>query len=251
MIPLIGKLLWGLFLLTPMILIILGIVRYLAVPMTVRSVLLRTVVALPITAMMLDPTIHRVLVSIPVGMAENYGIDVSAKWFQAFIRTGLYEETVKFLLLLTFVRFRRQVQWGDRKPPRTALWETVIPSLWVAASFAVVENGWYLFVTGTQGVDLLLFAIGRALVAAPGHLCDGVLMGFFYGLSHRPTWKRFGYFPAALAVPALVHGLWNLVAFTGVVVYSLIFLALLLGVCWKCLHVVRRDVSPENSTVAA
>ena len=144
-------------------------------------------------------------------------------WF--FIVGGV-EEGAKYLLL----RGRTK-----KEPAFNCTYDGVVYGTAVAAGFAALENILYLF---RHGVGVLL---PRALISIPGHICFGVLMGVWYGLAQEAAVRgdekrardcRF----VSFALPALLHGLFDILASTNhgtLNAVFLVFVAALVFASWR------------------
>lgn len=118
------------------------------------------------------------------------------------IVVGLSEEGAKYLLL-------RRRTW--QSPQFNCQFDGVVYAVFVSLGFALWENIDYVIMYG------LRTAMIRALTAVPGHACFGVFMGAWYGMARR--WANRGdgeksslYLKLAVIVPAMLHGLYDLIA---------------------------------------
>ncbi|MBQ8683863.1 MAG: PrsW family intramembrane metalloprotease [Clostridia bacterium] len=131
----------------------------------------------------------------------------------AFLGVGLVEEFAKWAVLIVLTY---------RSKHFNSLFDGVVYATFVALGFAAVENIRYAWITGW---DTLLL---RAMTSVPGHLFFGIVMGYCYTmwnkcatandlekplfLSGAVTRRRYRgawlWLAAALAIPALVHGLY-------------------------------------------
>ena len=78
--------------------------------------------------------------------------------------------------------------------------------------FAAVENVFYVF----NEEEWVGVAVARALLAVPGHYAFAVLMGYYYSVyhfvDHSPKVAL-----CILLVPVMAHGVYDSLAFSGVV----------------------------------
>ena len=109
---------------------------------------------------------------------------------------GLNEEFAKMIVLLAVLYPRR-----DFRHP----YQGVLGAATVAMGFAAVENLVYLERYGTA--TLLL----RSFLTIPAHACFTVPMGVLMAYAKRAdsTWAKYLLLVAALAVSALLHGLYD------------------------------------------
>lgn len=117
----------------------------------------------------------------------------------AFITIALVEEISKFL-------FAYLISWHNKE--FNYLYDALIYCVFVALGFATVEN--ILFVL--QG-DLTT-AIMRAISAVPGHACDAIFMGIYFGLAKIALVKRNDhlyrrYLALSIIVPTIIHGFYD------------------------------------------
>ena len=124
-----------------------------------------------------------------------------------FLVVGPAEEIFKFL-------GAKVPTW--KSPEFNCKFDGIVYCTTSALTFAVLENLGY--VLGSQS---LVTAIMRALCCIPGHFMYGVVMGVFYTLARvcmnngDKKGKRKNFF-LAIFIPALVHGLYDTIAFSFV-----------------------------------
>ena len=116
-----------------------------------------------------------------------------------FIVTALVEEGGKYFVL-------KKLTW--RSPAFDHTFDAVVYAVTASLGFAVVENILYL-ADATLGLAFM-----RGILSVPGHVIDGVFMGYFYGIAkqceHRGEYggmKRN--LKLALIVPMLLHGFYD------------------------------------------
>ena len=128
-----------------------------------------------------------------------------ARAFEAFVMAGVVEEGAKWLLFVLVV-----YRWAEFDEPL----DGVVYGVALSLGFATVENVLYV---GREGVEVGLL---RAVFAVPAHALLGATMGGFLGraklgggkeegrdVTTRERRDRIG---LALAIPILVHGLYDL-----------------------------------------
>ena len=124
-----------------------------------------------------------------------------------FLVVGPAEEIFKFL-------GAKVPTW--KSPEFNCKFDGIVYCTTSALTFAVLENLGY--VLGSQS---LVTAIMRALCCIPGHFMYGVVMGVFYTRARvcmnngDKKGKRKNFF-LAIFIPALVHGLYDTIAFSFV-----------------------------------
>ena len=141
-----------------------------------------------------------------------------AKIFYAFAGVALVEEACKFLFLKGFIYDRREFS----EP-----FDGIVYGGILGCGFATVENLIYVLPLGPE-VGIL-----RVLTAVPGHVFDGVILGYFMGrarfspLPERELWKGLG-----LVIG--LHGLYDSAVFIGgkwafVLIFGIVVLGLYLA----------------------
>ncbi len=133
--------------------------------------------------------------------------------FMAFIGVALVEESSKWIFVYKF-------SYHDKDFSR--LYDMIVYSVFVALGFAFFENLLYVYQNGV-GVGVV-----RALLAVPGHACDGIFMGYFLGLAKLSSINnrddlRKKYVLFSLLVPILLHGIYDYCLFTGNIIFIVLF----------------------------
>ena len=117
----------------------------------------------------------------------------------SFFGAAIPEEVAKFAVLWFFLR---KNSYFDEK------YDGIVYAACVSMGFAAFENICYLF----SNIDSYLsVGIKRAIFAVPGHLCDGIMMGYYYSLvKFYPKSKHHTKnCIMVLLVPILLHGLYD------------------------------------------
>lgn len=159
---------------------------------------------------------------------------------QNFLCIALVEEGVKFLALYLITHKNKNFN---------SLFDGVIYAVFVSLGFAALENVKYAF---NYGMDTALL---RAFTAVPGHMFDGVLMGYFYTMWHlnnkcktteknlidngwisRPKFNDSGKRELAfsLIVPVLAHGFYDFCCSYDSSFATIIFFAFLAALYIYC-----------------
>ena len=120
---------------------------------------------------------------------------------QAFLVAALPEETFKLFALWLILR---------KNPYFDEHFDGIVYAVSVGLGFAAIENILYVF----SEEEWLSVAIGRALLAVPGHYAFAVLMGYYYSLHHfiNPSTKNA---ICILLVPVIAHGLYDSLAMSS------------------------------------
>ena len=161
-----------------------------------KSILLGVIICLPVS---LTEQVVQGMVEALVGTGTLLGSTL-----EAFLVAALTEEAFKLLALWIVLR---------RNPYFDEHFDGIVYAVCVGLGFAAVENVLYLI--GSQD-NWLSVAIGRTLMAVPGHYAFGVLMGYYYSVyhfvDHSPRTAA-----CVLLVPVLAHGVYDTLALSGLV----------------------------------
>jgi RsiW-degrading membrane proteinase PrsW (M82 family) len=117
---------------------------------------------------------------------------------EGFILAALPEEACKLVVLAGFARGLKAFD-----EPMDGLVYGVVASL----GFATLENVLYVIGAGDGWFGIALM---RALTAVPAHATFGAIMGFYLARAHFEPGRRSRMLLGAFAVPALLHGLYDL-----------------------------------------
>lgn len=118
------------------------------------------------------------------------------------------------------------------------VYDMIVYSSFVALGFACFENILYVQSAGfTTG-------IARAVSAVPGHICDGVLMGFYLGFSkvNKVNGERLLFYKNvcfSILIPALTHCIYDFCLFYGSELFIILFLIFLLNLIMFCINKVK------------
>ncbi len=126
-------------------------------------------------------------------------IDFKTVFIKNFIGIALIEEFFKWFFL-------NIVTWRNKN--FNFLFDGVVYGVFVALGFATLEN--FLYVFNYSGG--LITALLRALLSVPGHCFFGVFMGYYFGLARMEKNANKGWFLfyiMSLAVPVLLHGIFD------------------------------------------
>lgn len=155
----------------------------------------------------------------------------------AFVVAALPEELFKLLALWLVLR---------KNPFFDEHYDGIVYAVCVGLGFAAIENVFYVL----SDDEWWLVAIGRALLAVPGHYAYAVLMGYYYSLYHFAD-RTPKTALCILLVPVLLHGVYDSIVMVNQIDASIgaLSLPLLLWFCVKLhksarkklLAMVRRD----------
>lgn len=180
---------------------------------------------------------------------------------EAFFGVALIEEGFKWLVLYFVTRNNKNFN---------SLFDGIIYAVFVSLGFAMFENIIYVFEYGFET------AIIRAFTAVPGHMFDGVIMGYFYTLWHAETAadkieKHFiakGLLPSSadkfrpapllvlsIVMPVIAHGIYDFCCFVGEGWSMALFYLFLIGLyvyCFKTINKMsKKDMGDFNYSVLA
>lgn len=161
-----------------------------------------------------------------------------------FIGVALVEEFSKWIFVYFDTYKRKEFNHA---------YDAIVYSVFVALGFACFENILYVFSTYE-----IQTAIMRALLAVPGHACDGVLMGYFLALAkisekHNNLALSKKNKILSLIAPAVAHGIYDYLLFAtpSIAAFSLVFFIFIFWLFKKSLSIVKQmkdlkfDLSPN------
>lgn len=140
----------------------------------------------------------------------------------SFVGVALIEECCKFLMTYAI---------GYRNRSFDEVYDIVVYSVFVALGFAGFENILYVFQSG------IVTGILRAILAVPGHACDGLFMGYYLSLakiSHLKKNKEAerNYIIKSIFVPVVLHGIYDFCCFAGNRIIILVFVVFVIAMYW-------------------
>ena len=122
----------------------------------------------------------------------------------AFFVAAVPEEAGKLLVLWLLLR---------KNPYFDEHFDGIVYAVCVGLGFAAIENFFYLY----DNLDnWLSVAVGRSLLAVPGHYAYAVLMGYYYSVYHFVD-RSPKIAVCTLLVPVLAHGVYDALAMSGIV----------------------------------
>ena len=128
-----------------------------------------------------------------------------------FVGVALVEEFWKFIA--AYIYSRKNKEFNHR-------YDAIVYCAYGALAFALVEDLLYI-IASDYSIDL---ALKRMALALPSHLCYGIIMGYFYGISqekkyHKQGLSSFLYIIIGLVLSSSIHALYDAILFQAA--YSL------------------------------
>lgn len=181
------------------------------------------------TGLLVRLAVMGILSTFLAGFTESIGSDILGVFLEEdttiynavfyFGIVALSEEGFKYYFL-------KKVTWNS--PAFNCRFDGVVYAVFVALGFALFENILYVFQFG------LMTAAIRAVTAVPGHACDGVFMGAWYGMAKQydvqgRDGKCRSSLRLALIIPVLLHGVYDFLLSVDSEAATLLFLAFVLA----------------------
>ena len=138
-------------------------------------------------------------------ISELNGFDLI---IHVFICVALVEEFSKWLIAY-------KISYNDYNFDE--FFDMIIYCVYVALGFAFFENLFYVYSYG------ITTGIVRALLAVPGHACDGMLMGYYLGLAkinkvNNRNNQSNKYLFLSILIPTITHGIYDyLLSLNGII----------------------------------
>lgn len=148
----------------------------------------------------------------PVDVTQTNGF--LGLFINVFIGVALVEEVFKWIVVKKF---------GYNNKEFDELYDIIVYSVFSSLGFACIENILYVVQSGIGT------AFTRALFSIPGHMCFGVLMGYFLSRakisSLNNTTMSKNNLALSIIVPSLFHAVYDALLFYGEVWSIILFLA--------------------------
>ena len=155
----------------------------------------------------------------PIFSADENDLNLVELFIQVFIGVALIEEFCKWIIAY-------KISYNDKDFDE--FYDAILYCVFVALGFACFENLLYVYENGI-GTGLL-----RAVLAVPGHACDGVLMGYYLGLSKLGSINnrkdiKIKNLILSILVPTIAHGVYDYCLFTQEEIFIVIFFIFVIG----------------------
>ena len=150
---------------------------------------------------------------IPFFSLDASKLDLLSLLIYVFLGIALVEEFCKWIMAYS-------LSYNDYHFDE--LYDMIIYCVFVALGFACFENLFYVYQSG------ITVGIFRALLAVPGHACDGMFMGYYLGLSkissvnNNQTLKRKNILLSIL-IPTITHGIYDYCLLTEKIPFIVLF----------------------------
>ena len=132
--------------------------------------------------------------------------------YEGFVVAAFTEELLKYLAFFLLI-------WRNQN--FNELFDGIIYAAFLSLGFAGVENVFYVIDSGTNGENI---AVLRAFTAIPGHALFGVAMGYYLALAKFADRGKGLYLTLAIAVPILLHGVYDFILMSGNNLLLLLFI---------------------------
>ena len=155
-----------------------------------------------------------------------------------FIGVALIEEFSKWIMVYAISYNHHEFD---------EVYDSIVYTVFVSLGFACLENILYVFMGG------IFTGIMRALLAVPGHACDGVIMGYFLGLAKMnqikgDKTKEKWYILLSILCPTLAHGIYDYCLMTGDGLFIIIFFIFVIVLFVKCFKTVKK-IAKQNKNM--
>ncbi|MCF8381608.1 MAG: PrsW family intramembrane metalloprotease [Bacteroidales bacterium] len=130
-------------------------------------------------------------------------------FWSAFVVAGFSEELFKFAALYFLI-------WKNSN--FNEKFDGIVYAVFISLGFGGIENILYVS-EGGAGV-----ALTRAWTAVPAHAIFGITMGYYFGIAKMYPEIRQSFLRKALAVPILIHGIYDFILMSGIPFLLALFL---------------------------
>ena len=166
------------------------------------------------TGQLVKAVLWGVAICLPIGFVElgiqevlfggKMPTDLWSSTAQAFLLAAVPEEAAKLFALWLILR---------KNPYFDEHFDGIVYAVCVGLGFAAIENVFYVLQSEEEWLSV---GIVRSLLAVPGHYAFAVLMGFYYSLYHFVDHSKKNAI-CILLVPVIAHGIYDAIAFSGMV----------------------------------
>lgn len=145
--------------------------------------------------------------------ADTKNLNLIELAIHVFIGVALVEEFCKWLVAY-------KISYNDKNFDE--FYDAIVYCIFVSLGFACLENLLYVYQYG------IVTGIIRALLAVPGHACNGMFMGYYLGLSkigalnNRKDIKTKNIILSIL-IPTITHGIYDYCLFSERTIFIILF----------------------------
>lgn len=156
----------------------------------------------------------------PIFSADVETLNLLELIIRVFIGIALVEELCKWIMSYNIAYNNSDFE---------EIYDMMVYSVFVALGFAFFENLLYVYDRG------VFVGILRAILAVPGHACDGVFMGYYLGLAKQCSLNnrkdlKIKYIILSILVPTIMHGIYDYCLFTGKIIFIIVFIVFVITV---------------------
>lgn len=149
--------------------------------------------------------------------------------FHVFVSVALVEEICKWFFVYKFSYKHREFNY---------MYDMIVYSSFVALGFACFENVLYVSSMG------IFTGLIRAISAVPGHVCDGIFMGYYlalskYNLLYGNIKASNKYKILSLVVPFITHGIYDFCLSLNNIFVLLVFVLFLITMYVVCIRKIK------------
>ena len=149
----------------------------------------------------------------PFFKSDTSTLNLGQLFIYVFIGVALIEEFCKWIMVYL-------ISYKDENFDE--LYDAMLYCIFVSLGFAFFENLLYVYLQG------FFTGILRAVLAVPGHACDGMFMGYFFGLAkqnalHNNNSLKTKNILLSILVPIITHGIYDYCIFTQNIIFIIIF----------------------------
>ena len=144
-----------------------------------------------------------ILITIPISFVEGLlsslylpATQTGSAFYRAFVVAAFTEELFKYLAL--FLLIWRHKEFDEH-------FDGIVYAVFISLGFAAAENVMYIYSYGTQTGYI------RAITAVPAHAIFGITMGYFFSLAKFSFQNTSINMFKALAIPILLHGIYDFI----------------------------------------
>lgn len=157
--------------------------------------------------------ISLILNVIPIFRADENDLNLIELAIKVFIGIALVEEFSKWLMAYL-------VSYNDKEFDE--FYDMILYCVFVALGFACFENLLYVYQSGV-GTGII-----RALSSVPSHACDGIIMGYYLGLSkinqiNNRKDLKIKNIMLSIIIPTITHGIYDFCLFSKINILMIVF----------------------------